>query len=273
MAKKKVRPRRGALSELLRNRGMTQVDAAERTGSVDRKTLAKINRGEEVKLETLQKVTTTLRVLVSYFEETSPAADQTGGSFGPTDTVMLRKLNAKRLAELIKGAEWRVELELNFLVIDNNVRALLRALWLRVHLLSLPKVGQSRARTMGAKASPSSTGLDYELSQLKAVDSLADLLQELGKHRLAVLGAEYLRWTRCRSEKNYWPLSYTSERHVLLSVEPSSTQSRRVQIDPGAQPPKSRPYTEIVYVDSCQLELPEDHPEMARLRTSRKNRP
>src|SRR6266576_3155209 len=260
MAKKKVRPRRGALSELLRNKGMTQVNAAERTG-VDRKTLAKINRGDEVKLESLQKVTTTLRVLVSHFEETAPAADQTGGSFGPTDTVMLRKLNAKRLAELIKGAEWRVEWELNHgLVIDRNVRALLRDLSSRVHLLSQPKVGQGRARTMGAKASPSSTGLDYQLSQLKAVDSLADLLQALGKHRLAVLGAEYLRWNRCSSEKNYWPLSYTSERHVLLSVEPSSTQSRRVSIDPGAQPPKSRPYTEIVYVDSCQLELPKDHP-------------
>src|SRR5215813_10730594 len=34
--------------------------------------------------------------------------------------------------------------------------------------------------------------LSHQLRQLQAVDSLADFLQELGKRRLALLGAEYL---------------------------------------------------------------------------------
>ena len=241
MAKKMVRPRRGALSELLRNRRMTQVDAAERT-RVDRKTLTKIDRGEQVKLETLQTVMTTLRVPVSHFEETSPAADQTGGSFGPTDTVMLRKLNAKRLAELIKGAEWRVEWEpLNDLVIDRNVRALLRDLSSRVHLLSRPKVGQGQVRTMGAKASPSSTGLDYQLSQLKAVDSLADLLKALGKHRLAVLGAEYLRWNLVQVEEKLLA-SFVHLREARQAVSRAIQHTITASVDrPGSAAAKVAP--------------------------------
>jgi transcriptional regulator with XRE-family HTH domain len=242
MAKKKVRPRPGALLELLENREMTQVDAADSevgTG-VDRKTLAKINRGEEVKLETLQRVATRLHVPVSYFWETSTTPDQTGGSFDPTCTVMLRRLDAERLAELIKGAQ-KVEWLLNVQAIDDNARRLLQ-----------------RLESAVSTAQPTELfkyDLSHQLNQLEAVDSLADFLQELGKHRLALLGAEYLHWHRRTLSKK---VSYTSYRHVLLSVDPSSTQSRRMRVDQGAEPPKSPPDTStIVYVDGRRLDTGE----------------
>ena len=52
MAKIKFQPHPGALSKILTGQGRTQLDAASATG-IDRKTLTKINRGEEVKLDSL----------------------------------------------------------------------------------------------------------------------------------------------------------------------------------------------------------------------------
>ena len=66
MANLKAHPRAGALNELLEKKMMTQVDAFKKT-KVDRKTLLKIQRGDEVKLETLQKVATKLGVPEGYF--------------------------------------------------------------------------------------------------------------------------------------------------------------------------------------------------------------
>src|SRR5262245_36931067 len=125
------------------------------------------------------------------------------------------------------------------------------------------RVRRPRTRSRSSRLRRASSRRPW-LRQLKAVDSLAGLLQELGRHRLAVLGAEYLRWDRSISEKNNWTRSlppqkihsYTSARRILLSVDSSSTQSRRVRIDPGTQPPKSPPTSTTIYVDGRQLEEP-----------------
>jgi transcriptional regulator with XRE-family HTH domain len=101
MAKKMVRPRPGALKEALKERGMTQMEAAARevTG-VDRKTLAKIDRGDEVKRDTLEQVANRLRVSLGHFLGTTEADDKLNDP--PAHTVMLRRLNGERLAELLK---------------------------------------------------------------------------------------------------------------------------------------------------------------------------
>ena len=67
MAKSKIRPQPGALYEWLEATDMTQKQAADAT-RVDRKTLRKIGRGEEVKKDTLQIVATRLGMPISYFD-------------------------------------------------------------------------------------------------------------------------------------------------------------------------------------------------------------
>jgi transcriptional regulator with XRE-family HTH domain len=107
MAKIKVRPHPGALSELLKKKGMTQIDAHATTG-VDRKTLKKIDDGEEVKLETLQKVATKLQVPEGYFSQPAVATDDdsdVSSVLPEPGTVMLRKLDIARLEELLRQGE------------------------------------------------------------------------------------------------------------------------------------------------------------------------
>ena len=107
MAKRKIRPHPGALDEFLKRQNMTQTEAAAASG-IDRKTLAKINRGEDVKEDTLQKLAKKLNVPSTYFEP--PADDTSRREASQPDNprfhnLMLRKVDAEGLAKVPSGAE------------------------------------------------------------------------------------------------------------------------------------------------------------------------
>jgi transcriptional regulator with XRE-family HTH domain len=137
MAKKKVRPRPGALQQLLKKKRMTQMDAAD--GGLDRKTLRKIDRGEEVKLETLQDLATQLRVPVSFFFEATPAADEIDDSSDSMHTVMLRQIDPQRFVELLDVAD-RVEWLPNARILDEKTRKALQDLMTAVDVLVRPSL-------------------------------------------------------------------------------------------------------------------------------------
>jgi hypothetical protein len=239
MAKKKVHPRPGALQELLKKREMTQWDAADHdvgTG-VDRKTLRKIDRGEEVKLDTLQKVATKLRVPVSSFFEGTPAGDEINRPSDSMHSVMLRQLDAPRdflkLLDDADGVDWLP----NARVVDEKAKKVLKNL---------------------ATAAQDFYELKFMTnsdSWVMAAEGLAKVLKELHQRRLAVLGGNYLFWMCSADEKrgDANVLRYESFQIALFSVEPSGTQTRRVQISSGEEPPTSPPPSTIVFVDDEPL--------------------
>jgi transcriptional regulator with XRE-family HTH domain len=250
MAKIKVCSRPGALSELLKKKGMTQMDAFEKT-RVDRKTLLKIDRGEEVKLETLQQVANKLQVTEEYFRH-PPAAEVTDDSDDlEPGTILLRKLDAARLEELLGGAA-RLEWHLNVKVRDDEARKFLEDFEKAVENF------HADLRRFVA-FSHVTHSLRAQLDRLKTADDIAARLERLAEHRLALLGADHLFW-ECsyeggEDEYGEWrKAEYHSSNTVLLSVEPFGTQSRREHISIGDRPPLFAPDPEIaVFVNGEQL--------------------
>jgi transcriptional regulator with XRE-family HTH domain len=236
MAKIKVRPHPAALSGLLKTRAMTQQDAKDKTG-IDRKTLAKIERGEEVKLETLQKLAKGLSVPDNFFHP--PATDLTESHEypWPHSVIMLRELDADGLLELIKKAQ-QIRWRLNLKLVDEKVFGFLKEFEQAVHQfhhhLLADLWDEDDAYSLGA-----------QLHDLKKVQDVATLMERLAEHRIAVLGADYLHWSVY--QKTIDPFHahiYTSIRIIELSVEQYGTSSRRVPISPGSEPPKVTPETD-----------------------------
>jgi len=252
MAKIKVRPHPGALSRLLGKKTMTQVDAADQTG-VDRKTLAKIDRGEEVKRETLQKLANSLRVPVSFFdppaaELTEPSVIKETEKFG---LIMLRELDAYGLSELLKNTK-RIEWHLNLQLVEEKVFGLLEEFEHAVEEFHKHLLVSERGRPVG---------LGGQLAGPKKGLVVATLMKRLAEHRIAILGADYLRWDDQKSDNRSPPFHhyYSSTRIAELSVEKSGVQTRREQVYLGSEPPKYAPADseETIFVDGEMLNPPD----------------
>jgi transcriptional regulator with XRE-family HTH domain len=257
MAKIKARSRPGALSELLKQKGMTQMDAKEKTG-VDRKTLSKIERGEEVKLETLQQVANRLQVPEEHFSHVpAPAvADDSDVSGLKPGTIMLRKLDAARLEELLGEAK-RFEWRLNAKVRDDEARKFLENFETAVEKFH----ADLRRPPWEEIPAPS---LRVQLDRLKIADDIVAGMELFAEHRFALLGADHLIWERSYEEHSYEDVEFTkwdycSFNTVLLSVEPFGTQSRRAHISIGKPPPFLSPdFSNIVYVNGKRLPCAEE---------------
>jgi transcriptional regulator with XRE-family HTH domain len=257
LAKIKVRPHPGALSALLSEKAMTQVDAAAATG-VDRKTLARIDRGEEVKLETLQRVATRLKQPINVFEPpTTESPDKDDREWPPLpwmESVMLRGLSVELLSQLLKTSI-RIRWELNLNTVDEKAREFLEKFELAVQ--------EFQQHLITGHAQPDQddrNSLRFQLSRLKKGQDVAALMEQFANYRLTVLGADYLFWEYTQGFIEFvgGADQYRSSRVVLLSVEPYGTQARRVYVDIGEEPPKVAPKSTTVLVDGVPLKESED---------------
>jgi len=252
MAKIKVQPRPGALSELLKTKAMTRIDASEKT-RVDRKTLSKIDRGEEVKRETLQQVANKLQVTEEYFRH-PPAAEVTDKGDEPAPgTILLRKLDASRLEALLEGAD-RIKWHLNAKVRDDDKRKFLEDF----------EPAAENFRKQSAFFQFEGHSLRLQLDRLKTADDMAARFERLAEHRLALLGGNHLLWERSVEESHHYDMTWHSEHYrssftVHLSIEPLGTQSRRLHIYIGEPPPLFAPdRRQDVYVNGQKLPTHDD---------------
>jgi transcriptional regulator with XRE-family HTH domain len=257
MAKRKVRPHPGALAEVLKRQNMTQTDAASRSG-IDRKTLAKIDRGEEVKEETLQKLASKLDVPATHFDPpSSDSAHREATQPGDPKflNLMLRNLDAERLAEMLSTTE-RIQWRLNVHTLDDETIQLLEKL-------------EDAVKSLNTHLNPGfgdplpDKSLKHELAGLKKTRYVASLLKELSKHHVAILGTQYLVWD-CNIELDYpdgIPCPhYFSSRTLCLSIEAQPAQARSAMLWQGEVPPKSAPAHEVIVVNGMRLPNYEEIP-------------
>jgi transcriptional regulator with XRE-family HTH domain len=254
MAKRKIRPHRGALAEVLKRQNMTQTDAANASG-IDRKTLAKIDRGEDVKEETLQKLARKLSVPTTHFDPPAGSSvDQVDSQ--PDDprwlSLTLRKIDAERLGDLLKANGW-MNWQLNVHTVDDGIVPLLEQLEDAVK--DLHRYLQFEIYDPEHDAS-----LRLQLDGLKRSKHVVLLLEELAKCGLGILGAEYLAWnseteTEWHDENLYTIITYTSRPTAVLSIEGHPVQARRAKVWRGTEPPRFAPdLATIIKVNGVKLE-------------------
>jgi transcriptional regulator with XRE-family HTH domain len=255
MAKIKVRPQAGALSDLLKRKQLTQMDVARSPSSIDRKTLAKINRGEEVKLETLQRLAKKLKVPDNFLEPPQPSAAESVETYDlglpPLDehtwqrvgrVLLLGKLDFEGLSQLIQAAEY-VQWTLKIKAADEKVRKLLEQFEEAVGVLLRDNFDDPDEVTLST--------LSFQLKRLKNGEDVAALMEQLAECGITILGADYLKWKRITETDH---VEYRSSRFVLLSIERHSSQSRRIRVFCGREPPKFAPdVSKAVFVDGMQL--------------------
>jgi transcriptional regulator with XRE-family HTH domain len=262
MAKIKVRPHPGALSDQLKRQGITQVDANERTG-VDRKTLAKIERGEEVKLKTLEQLANGLRVPISFLldtpsiKQTDPPVIELIEEAGEWTRALLtlRELDTDSLSALLQKTN-KIEWHLYHLrLVDEKVEGLLEQFGQAVEQLHLHF---HYPIDLLQEEDTDPFTLNAQLNDLKKRRAVARLMEQLAGHRLSIFGGDYIQW----HVKDFGFIGqpgdryYDSTRILALSVEQSGTRSRPISILPGSEPPKFAPETEPptqVFVDGVQL--------------------
>jgi transcriptional regulator with XRE-family HTH domain len=257
MAKTKVRPHPDALAELLKSRGITLTDAARDisrgTRVIDRKTLARIDRGDEVKLETLQKLANNLKVPITYFDPpVGSSVEQVNSQLEDSRwlNLLLHKVDVDDLARMI----WKlwdntesdsIHWKLNVDRVDDEAISLLEQFEDAVNDFCQ------------YVSTPGSNSLRAELDRLKKTKHVASLLEDLAKHHLAVLGASYLSWQSQKEidrETECSLVIYNSCDHIMLSIEGHPAHERREKVWQGTVPPKFAPWGTFVKVNGRLLE-------------------
>jgi transcriptional regulator with XRE-family HTH domain len=247
----------GALFRVASRQNLTRQELAQKA-KVDRKTVQKIDEGQPVKRETLEKVANALRVPVEHLKVRT---DENVGDLAPhlevhaaPGNLLLKKLSAAELPELLQGTgrlHWMLELP----AIAPELPPVLEKLEDAVEGL--------RVSLNSVNTSPDHT-LRSQLSRVGKVGEVAGLLRELHAERIAVLGATYLFWECSRDDtidfygRTERVAEYNSTQVAALCIDDFGLDSKRVFVLGGRKPPRYAEPGDTVVVDGVYLKMREE---------------
>jgi hypothetical protein len=194
-------------------------------------TLTKINRGQEVKDETLQKLAKKLKVPATYFDPPATVQETSLPADPEWLDLMLRNLDAQGLAEMFlpmlgpEHIDWRLNVHTT---VDDET----------IQLLEQLEDAINELRTHHSHVGDGT--LRFELEFLRKTRRVASLLEELAKRDVAIVGGTYLVWETHEeiTHEGNLGLDYRSTSHLLISIEMHPAQARRQRVWQGKVPPK-----------------------------------
>lgn len=262
MAKIMMEARPGALSEVLKAKGKTQVDIASAM-KIARKTVRRINEGLPVKDGTLKSVADYLRVPVEHLlpgdaPVPNPDASQgEGNACEPDDGsgLLLRKLDANGIYDTIECTpqiKWTLTANPLPAELIPELRSLERAVYRLDDMVNLKGDWKEDVGT-----------LERELKKVEATEEIERIVSLLVKHKISILGGSHLHWDynleQYRTyEDSVYRHEYTSKVIAEFWIVSGNVQSKRVRILAGFVPPKASPADgPEVYVNGKPLPVSE----------------
>lgn len=258
----------GALTEILDARNLSQDDVSK-AWQFSRNTLRGINKGDPVKLETLQRLATHLRVPVDHFLQTSSNSPEAGDGANATteddEDQEAGKADAPdNDADPFKGVLLKPA---DVDALENELRYSVDTTWKierpipREAVEPLEKLEEAvnDLESLYYAPPPNKRGsLQIELDKIKAASRLSEIMDELKNHGLHVLLGSYIRWKREVRNPVYEDsgevVDYKSALMLILCIAPLSAKTKRATVFEGAKPPKyAAPGGPAVYVNGREL--------------------
>lgn len=245
MAVNKVKPRAGALLTAIENKALTQQDFAKKVGC-SRTTLQDINKGKEIKSDTLRKIADELRIPMEHLlelkepSEADDAQDQIVmydfKDFGRDISLRLPRIkSAEDLKKILQHTNTLIW-SLNIKDITDEIEEALIEFERRVEELKNKE-----------KYLPFDEGVS--LSQLienrKSQFKIEDYMKNLGNKNIYIYGASYIDW---KKEVNYevidpygdYPekvIDYTSTKKGIIILDNQNLAFMRYSTLINAEPP------------------------------------
>ena len=230
--KKKVSLPAGRLKELLKERnlpfsGLTKNQLG--ASIIDIKTLRLIDSGEEVKMETMEKICEPLGLSLQQLLG-SPESPMNLNSrvivFDPFGEIIpAYEARADELADVLRQAA-RTRKNIDLLTLSTKQEKLILKLeeWLNSTVSTLPPTDQSFS----------------EQIKFKQTNRVFEQIQgELRAHNLKVLVARYKFWERSDEFYNHHDIYFTSTDVVALAIVASSAAGTTFSVKLGEIPPRS----------------------------------